>query len=658
MDFFESQDVARRRTGRLVVLFALAVLAIMAMVYLVVAVVLVTRTTHDAGGPVSIWDPRLLLVVGLGTLLLVGGGSLYKLHQLRGGGAAVAGHLGGRPLHGDNCDRQGRVLLNVVEEMAIASGVPAPAVYLLPDEEGINAFAAGYTPDDAVIGVTRGCVELLSREQLQGVVAHEYSHILNGDMRLNMRLIGVLHGILVIGLLGQAVLRSLRFSSMRRRSGKDGGGAAAVVAIALGLMVVGFAGVFFGNLIQAAVCRQREFLADASAVQFTRNPAGIAGALRAIGGWSRRARLVAPHAAEASHLFFGRALGFGMGSLFATHPPLEQRIRRIDPAWDGSFPRLVAPVTAPDAGPRAESTSTGGGRGAAAAAAAALGLAGGAAGARRAVADIGRPSPEHLGYARRLLEELPPALRAAAEEPFGARAVVCALLSAPAPAPAPAASRAAAFASLEQQGDAALLRATRRLLPDVVGLDARQRLPLIDLTLPALRSLSQSQWSQFRAVVAALIAADADVDLFEWSLRRILRRHVGALHDRTGPPRTLRLPADAIRARAAVLLSALARAGASDEAAARRALAGAASVLGERELPLLPAAACDMATLDTALDELGHLPPARRRDLVAACAACICADDVITAEEAELLRAVCDGLAAPMPPLLQAGAGA
>ncbi|MHC5212867.1 MAG: M48 family metallopeptidase [Planctomycetota bacterium] len=638
MDFFESQDVARRRTGRLVVLFVLAVLAIMAMAYLVVAIVLVAQSTPEQGGFTSIWDPRILVFVGLGTLLVVGGGSLYKLNRLRGGGRVVAEQLGGTPLHGGNCDARGRVLLNVVEEMAIASGIPAPAVYVLQDEAGINAFAAGFTPDDAVIGVTRGCLELLSREQLQGVIAHEYSHVLNGDMRLNMRLMGVLHGILVIGLLGTIVLRSMHFSSMRRRSGKDGGGMAAVLAIALGLMVVGFAGVFFGNLIQAAVSRQREFLADASAVQFTRNPGGIAGALKAIGGWSKRSRLVAPHAAEASHLFFGRALGFGVGSLFATHPPLEERIRRIEPGWDGELPAVEAPAD----------SDVGDEQGGGAAAGAAFGLAGGANLARRAVGAIGRPTADHLAYARRLVERLPVELRGAADEPFGARAVVCALLIPPGP------SRQAGLTRLEQVADPALVRETHRLLPAMDSADAQQRLPLLDLALPALRALTTSQWAAFQRVEQALVEADETVDLFEWSLRRILRRHVGAIHDRSGPPRTLRMTADQVQARAAVLLSALARAGTEDDDSARRAVAAAALAMSVAEVQLLPAEACDVNVLDRVLDELGHLPPAGRRDVVAGCAACICADEVITATESELLRAVCDGLASPMPPLIPA----
>jgi Zn-dependent protease with chaperone function len=644
MDFFESQDVARRRTGRLVALFALAVLALMAMAYLVVALVLVANASREGGGPVSVWDPRLLVFVGLGTILVVGGGCLYKLHQLRGGGAAVAEHLGGRPLHGGHCDARGRVLLNVVEEMAIASGVPAPAVYLLPDEAGINAFAAGYTPDDAVIGVTRGTLDHLSRDQLQGVIAHEYSHILNGDMRLNLRLIGVLHGILVIGLLGQTVLRSMRFSSMRRRSGRDGGGLAAVAAIALGLMVVGFLGMFFGNLIQAAVCRQREFLADASAVQFTRDPAGIAGALKVIGGWPQRARLRAPHAAEASHLFFGRALGFGMGQLFATHPPLEDRIRRIDPGWDGQYPQVAAAATAADPGARDAGTAVGAG------AAATFGLAGGEAAARRAVADIGRPREAHLRYAQRLVASLPVELHRAADEPYGARALVCALLA------APQSVRRQVLARLEGTADPALVRETHRLLPLVETLDARQRLPLLDLALPALRSLSASQWTAFRPVVEALIQADETVDLFEWSLRRVLHRHVARQHGRAAPPRTLRLTRAQRDERAAVLLSALARAGQRDAASAARAVAAGAAALGAAGITLLPSEACDVAALDRALEDLGHLAPLSRRAVVAACAACVCADRQVTATEAEVLRAVCDGLHAPVPPLLDAHA--
>jgi Zn-dependent protease with chaperone function len=336
-NFFENQDAARRNTKRLVTLFCLAVIAIAGMLYLLAVLLTGVEQPDPSTGQTVIsplwWQPDLALGVAIATVVVVGGGSLYKIAQLRGGGAVVAEALGGALIPPGTRDSDERRLLNVVEEMAIASGIPAPPAYLLKDEQGINAFAAGFAPSDAVIGVTRGCVQKLSRDELQGVIAHEFSHILSGDMGLNIRLMGVIHGILIIGIIGYFLLRSSLYSGSGRRSSSRDNSGMAIVAAGLGLMVIGFLGTFFGNLIKASVSRQREFFADASAVQFTRNPDGIAGALKEIAGYEGGSILANPNAPEASHLYFSQGLRGGLQMLFATHPPLEERIRRLDPSW-------------------------------------------------------------------------------------------------------------------------------------------------------------------------------------------------------------------------------------------------------------------------------------------------------------------------------------
>ncbi|HEX5012238.1 MAG TPA: M48 family metallopeptidase, partial [Planctomycetota bacterium] len=351
MNFFESQDAARRRTLGLVLLFGAAVVGTVLGVQAVVALILLANRDLPRHGQGHAPDTTLVFVAtGLAVLAVVVGGSLYKSAQLRRGGRALAEQLGGVHLHGGNADEDGRRLLNVVEEMALASGLPVPDVYVLPDEQGVNAFAAGFTTGDAVLGITAGAVRLLDREQLQGVVAHEFSHILNGDMSLNLRLIGWVHGLLVIGLLGQIILRSLRYA---RGGGKKGGGLALIVAIGLALLVLGFVGMFFANLIKAAVSRQREYLADAAAVQFTRNPGGLAGALKRIGSLAGGGQLRAPAAALVSHMLLAES----RGDWFASHPPLEERIRRLEPGWDGRYPPLptrARPAPPPSAGPDTE----------------------------------------------------------------------------------------------------------------------------------------------------------------------------------------------------------------------------------------------------------------------------------------------------------------
>lgn len=274
MDFFEAQEQAQKKTKWLVLWFALAVIAVVAAVDFLFYLFLGQKMGGD-------FVP-FLGMVSFSTAGIIVIASLFKTMQLGRGGEVVAHDLGGRLVMPGSTDFQEKRLLNIVEEMAIASGMPVPQVFMMDEEESINAFAAGTEPSNAVIGVTRGCVQRLTREELEGVIAHEFSHILNGDMRLNMRLMGIVFGLLVISIIGRGMVEMLRYQSLgRRRNSKEGGGALlALFLIGLGLLVIGSLGVLFGRLIQAGISRQREFLADASAVQFTRNPGGISGALK------------------------------------------------------------------------------------------------------------------------------------------------------------------------------------------------------------------------------------------------------------------------------------------------------------------------------------------------------------------------------------------
>ncbi|MEC9340031.1 MAG: M48 family metalloprotease, partial [Pseudomonadota bacterium] len=436
MDFFAAQDQARRLTWRLVLLFLAAVAAIVAGVNFIAALGVMAAGPQFGAAPVAHWrelSPALYGWVTLATLLIIGGGTLYRIWQLAEGGAAVARMMGARRVAPDTGDPDERRLMNVVEEMAIASGTPAPGVYLLEDERSINAFAAGYSPGEAIVAVTRGCMEQLSRDELQGVIAHEFSHILNGDMRLNIRLIGILNGILVIGAIGMALLRGASVGSRRRRYRSDrrsGGGVIAVLLLGAGLTAVGYAGVLAGRLIKAGVSRQREYFADASAVQFTRDPNGIAGALRKIRAHRLGSRVHNRYAEELSHMFFGPVYRLGFGGLLATHPPLDERIARIDPSFSpaheppvGSFtplPGKSSPVT-----PLSEYQAP---------AAPASAVTGGSAPEpAEALASIGHPGPEHVSYAQSLHAAIPALLLTHAHRPHSAATVLYGLIMQTAP---------------------------------------------------------------------------------------------------------------------------------------------------------------------------------------------------------------------------------
>ena len=647
MDFFESQDVARRKTGRLVVLFVLAVIAIVVLVYLAVVIILGIGHARGASGsgaataPMSfnLWDPLALLYVGVGTVALVGAASLYKISVLSAGGRVVAESLDGRLIDMGSDDPQQRVLLNVVQEMAIASGTPVPPVYMI-EESGINAFAAGYSVDDAVIGVTRGAVETLSRDELQGVIAHEFSHILNGDMRMNIRIMGIIHGILVLGIVGYYVMRIGFYSGASRSRNSKGDNRLPLALLGLALMIIGFVGTFFGKLIKAAVSRQREYLADASAVQFTRNPDGIAGALKKIGGWKKGSQLDNPNTQEVSHLLFGSGIASSFGSLFATHPPLAERIQRIDPSFKGKFGR-----TKPLASGAGDAAAGFAGRTSAASAI----IGGGPTG--NGVAQIGRPTQAHLDYAVQLINSLPKRIVAVAHEPFGARALIYALLINKQAEP-----RRKQVQRLRQFADRGVRKEFESILPLVERLDPAVRLPLIDLTIPALRTLSPGQYGSFAANVQVLVEADDQIGLFEWTLHRILRKHLASQFD---PPKRRPTRYTSLKPLApacAGLLSTLAHFGSTAAAQAEAAFQQATAGLDLPGLTLQPLAECGLEAVSDALDQLRGLSPrvapGATRRVLEACAACIAADGEVTVTEAELFRAICDSLDCPMPPLL------
>jgi len=639
MDFFDHQEQARRRTGRLVLLFLLAVAAIIVAVYLAIAAAfLIGRPESPSGGPpeplpLTLWDPALFAGVAVGTIVLVAGGSLFKIASLAGGGHTVAELLGGRLIHPETSDFHERRLLNVVEEMAIASGTPVPPVYLMEKERGINAFAAGFSPNDAVIGVTKGCVQTLSRDELQGVIAHEFSHILNGDMRLNIRLMGVLFGILLISIVGWILFRTTIYGGLRAKN--KGGNPLPLVGLAL--YVIGYVGVFFGRLIQAAVSRQREYLADASAVQFTRNPDGISGALKKIGAIAEGSKLEHPEAAEAAHMYFGDGVGAWMYAL-ATHPPLADRIRRIDPSFDGDFSEVrleppEAPAPEPPKKPKAKARAGGSM----------------AFDPVEAITKIGTLDPTRLAYAAALLESLPNPLQRLTHDPFGARALVYALLLDP-----DEEVRNRQLGRLAEAADSRVYLETRKVLPNVRELDPASRLPLVELAIPALRQLSPGQFRSFQANIKALMEADQSINLFEFALLRLLMRHLGPQFGRKAESKVRHRKAKAVLEPTRVLLSALAKVGnPKDSDAARRAFDAGAEALGWNVGRLEPVAeSTGLEAVHQALDVLDEAAPTLKRDVLNAAARVVGADGTITVEEGELLRAIADSLDCPMPPIL------
>ena len=630
MNFFEHQAAARRASARLVFLFVLAVAGIVVAVDLVAWLV------------VPSW--RMLAFTTGVTLVTILFGSLYRIASLGGGGESVAQQMGGTLVPADTTDPSLRRLRNVVEEIAIASGVPVPKLYVLEEEAGINAFAAGFSPSDAVVAVTRGTLERLNRDELQGVVAHEFSHILNGDMRLNVRLIGVLFGILMIGLIGRKVLEYGRFGGRGKNAG-------ALLVAALVAMAIGYVGLFFGRMIKAGVSRSRERLADASAVQFTRQTAGLAGALKKIAGVADGSRLShRSDAEEVSHMLFGDGIGFS--SLFATHPPLLDRIRALEPGFRSEqLERLKAGWRAEPPDGMGEDI--------------ALGLTGGSgaslpdAGRRvrvsppRVAAQVATPAVDDYQRADAIVGAIPDALRDLARDREAVMPLLLALLLAEGNGEGDGvldAQRREIAARLDEGAADHAVRIHQQLTAD---LHPMLRLPLAALAFPVLRLRPRPQLEAFLGAVQAVIDVDGEVSLFEYCLARLLAVQVRESLDPARYARFGRRKPGNVRHEFATLLAVVARHGNDSEMEARRAyLVGLQRVLPRDHLPYAPPAN-GVQALDAVWEPLDALDPLAKQAMVEAITDAIRNDGQVNVAEAELLRMICGVLHCPLPPMLE-----
>ena len=618
MDFFEAQDEARKKTKWLVLWFVLAVIGV------VVAVDLLAIALYD--GPNQIYIVITASVLTGGIMLAASG---YKTTQLSAGGSVVAEDLGGRLVMPGSADFEEKRLLNIVSEMALASGMPVPQVYLLDHEEGINAFAAGTEPSNAVIGVTRGCLQRLSREELSGVIAHEFSHIINGDMRLNMRLMGLVFGLVVISIIGRGMVQLLRFQGgSSRRNNKEGGNVMLVLfLLGLGLLVIGGLGSLFGRLIQAAVSRQREFLADASSVQFTRNPDGIVGALKKIGGSEIGSKIKTPKAVEASHMFFSNG---GMFNFFLmTHPPLDVRIRAVQKNWDGKFESSeIKPITAN----RNTKNEERDGPLDALPGAVVLG----------AVSGIGQGERRRISTGQQLHQGISQRWREAIHDREEAQAVIFGLLL---NKDEKFLSKEVSFLEEEAGGEAKEL--ALKWQAEARGLHSARKIALVEMALPTLRSLSPLEYERFRDITRWLIASDGQVELFEFMIQRVIERHLGSYFERKAFRNIAYHQFDRLLPEANILVSTVSEIGAGCADDAEAAYLEATSDWKDR---LDRKGVSSHDELDEALDKFSQASPLVKRQILVACVTAAARDGKLSSREAELLRTIADSIGCPLPP--------
>jgi Zn-dependent protease with chaperone function len=652
MNFFQSQDDARRKTRFLILMFMLAVVAIVAAVNLVITALIINAGDQADGAilPDFNWlveNRSLVGMISLVTIGFIGLSSLYKIVSLRSGGGKVARSLGGTLIVAGSSDPLRRRLYNVVEEMAIASGIPMPEVYVLEQESGINAFAAGFTTSDAAVTVTRGTLETLSRDELQGVIGHEFSHILNGDMRLNMRLMGFLFGILVIGLIGRAVLNSARYSSARSGDSRKSDGAAIYLA-GLGLFLIGYIGVFFGQLIKAAVSRQREFLADASAVQFTRQTQGIAGALKKIAA-GQGSNLQTVDTDEVSHMLF--ATGASFSSLLATHPPLIQRIKALEPNFSDSEIDRLAELMLEQTQSQTENNSEVTDESLATAGFAPQNF---TVTPEAVTETIGMPAEEHVQFASTLRQSIPENLYRAAHSDTDALPLVLALLL-----DANAVVRRAQLDLIAEQLGGTTVMTAEALQLEIQKLGTAFRLPLLQIAFPLVKNRPLEQLERIAELVQRLIEVDGVVDTFEFALSCVLKNHLNdAAHPqhRHGKLRLTQLP-EAV----GTLFSVVAKQG-HTEAAATAYQKGMESLgryeqrikmlIDTKQWPDYVPPEDWMPATDTALNQLDGLQMLDKQALISALVLTISHDGKVTPDEAELLRAICSTMHLPLPPFV------
>ncbi len=654
MNFYEAQEDARKRTKWLVLYFVIAVVGVVAAVYTVMSFALQfydggkSKVKYISGS--DWWDTQRFFVVAGLTIGVIILGNLFKSLQLSGGGAAVAQDVGARPVDPHTRDLDEKKLINVVEEMALASGMPVPQVWIMDNEMGINAFAAGTEPGNAVIGVTRGCIQKLTRGELQGVIAHEFSHILNGDMKLNMRLIGWLFGIMMLSILGRMLLESLQFVRIRGNSKDNNGGFVIVLIVAgIALLVIGAVGVFFARMIQAAISRQREFLADASAVEFTRDPSSIAGALKKIGGQEYGSQVKHAKASEASHMFFADGGMFSYG--FATHPPLDVRISTIEKDWDGKF----SGQGNSSAGHEEEADDfsefsdfderLSGFSGASHSKSNSVKV------DRQQWDELGDSSHQNVMVGKQLHGAISAERIAACRDKEYAQSLIYGLLmsedhrfqDSEVSYLIKNAGQSAADQAKSWNGE---LRETHSAI----------KIALLDLSIPTLRSLSMPEYEKFIGITRWMISSDGQVDMFEFMLQKMLERHLSNQFLNFSGVKVRYTEMNKLSSEVNVLISTMAGVGAKNNADLTAAYQLAANELqnhhGGEKITILPPDRCGLQEVDKALNKINQASPMIKKHVLHACGLAVMQDGEMQSIEAEMLRAIADSIGSILPPFL------
>jgi len=656
MNFFEQQDKARKKTISLVLYFILAILLIILFIDLLIVGTIVYSSYPDSSASIHFnfngedttlvrqgnIDFRVFVILALLTtiavapvvLIIIGIGTLIRLFQTRGGGQSIAQMVNARPLLTDTQDFKEKRFINIVEEMSIASGVAIPALYVMDNETAINAFVAGYHPDDTVMVVTKGALDTLDRDALQGVVGHEFSHIFNSDMRINLRLIGLLGGIFAIGQLGAFILRSLQYrsSSSSSSSNNKGNGIFIVLILGIGLFVIGYIGLFFGRLIKAAISRQRESLADACSVQYTRNPQGLIEALTAIKSSQTGSQLKSSHAEDINHMCFGPSLHMWFSTLLASHPPIDERIHALDPHGHLSQGRAPHPVAMPSEKPSSPQTAN----------TFAMSIVGGVTSMSEIEHSIGQLSEAHVKYAKQMLDSIPDDIKVKCHDPSQADLMLYAVLM-------PTHDNVLcdqAESTLTNQLDKPTLTKIHSYGQQIDAQGLATFLPIIDLTIPSLKQKSVDEKAKIITILDQLVAINPT--LFNFSAAAVIKKSIlpaSKKHLQSVKVATL-LP------EIGKLLSFIIGCGNASPQMSSDTFKLAMQQFTAQAIMRTPVTVFNANEFQILLSKLNMLTPLAKEKLIRACLICIENDQKVALNEAQAIRAIAACLNCPIPPIL------
>ncbi len=629
MNFFEHQDKANKKTKQLVFLFILGLLFTLLAVNAVIYGALYVASLDNPNLMFMMAEPIWLYISCL-FIVVMFLGTVIKMLQISSGGLSIAKMVNARSLEEGPQSLEEQRFQNVVEEMAIASGTPVPQLFIM-DDESINAFVAGTKPEDTVMVVTTGALQALNRDELQAVVGHEFSHIFNGDMKISLKLMGVLGGILIIGKIGHMILRARWYSSGSRSSNQKGNGLAFILIAGIGLLVVGYVGLFFGRMMKAAVSRQRELLADACSVQFTRNPHGLASAFRVMQAHEQGTHLKTKHVEDISHMCFGEAQWVMFGSLLATHPPLEARIKAIDPNdMYGILPRTNMQV---DDESKKEDRHIGLDKFLPMMGAGILNT-----NAQAIEASIAAPGDEHVAYAIALAAAIPDPIRAAARQSSQVEALLYSLFLYQSNDEQEKALASMTSVDIVQQMEAH--KAMLTLMEHV------SFLPILDLSLQSFNRLEDKKKKEIFNHCCQLLEKGPGSP-FHFALLTIIENQIKA---KDVKPSIVKIEV-VIKEITYVLAVLLAHSG-QTQAEQQICFKQVLKKITSRNIAYPRLDTLNYTTLSKALNRLNLVTPIGKELVIKACIQCVMNDGKLIAQEGELLRAICEALGCPLPPIL------